>query len=43
MTMKDYFMNLFEIEEDEINSKDIAKAAVSLLLSIGILFVPLFI
>lgn len=41
--MKDYFMNLFEIEEDEIGVNDVAKAAVSLLLGIGILFVPLFI
>ena len=41
--MKEYFINLFEIEEDEISVNDVAKAAVSLLLSIGILFVPLFI
>lgn len=41
--MKDYFINLFELEEDELSSDDIAKAAVSLLLGIGILFVPLFI
>lgn len=41
--MKDYFINLFELKEDEISVNDVAKAAVSLLLGIGIIFVPLFI
>lgn len=40
--MKNYFMNLFDLEEGEIESKDVVVAGGSLLLALGIIFLPLF-
>ncbi|MGE7366069.1 hypothetical protein ACQKKE_05420 [Desemzia incerta] len=41
--MKNYLMNLFDLEEGEIESKDVVVAGGSLLLAMGFIFLPLFI
>lgn len=40
--MKNYLIGFFDLEDSEIEVKDVVKAGGSLLLSAGLLFAPLF-
>lgn len=40
--MKNYFMNLFDLEEGEFEVKDIAAAGISLAIVVGFVFSPVF-
>ena len=41
--MKNYFMELFDIEAGEFSLKEVVTAGVSLLVALALVFVPLFV
>lgn len=40
--MKNYFMNLFDLEEGEFEAKEVVAAGVSLVIAVGFIFSPVF-
>ena len=41
--MKNYFMELFDIEAGEYSLKEVVTAVVVLVLGVGVVFMPLFV